>query len=156
LKTTRKHGKRIFPAATLTAIQDEIAAGETLHRAEIRLIIEPSHDMATVFSGMTSRQRALELFTLYRIWDTEENCGVLVYINLADRQVEIVADRGIARLISTDDWQAVCAIMTAGFAQDDYHNSVIAGMRQLNTLVQKHFPEGKPQSNQLSNQPILL
>lgn len=156
LTTTKAVGKRTFPAATLAAIQAKIAEGEALHRAEIRLIVEPSHDLATVLSGMTSRERAAELFTLYRIWDTEENCGVLIYINLADHQVEIVADRGIARLIPAADWQAVCTTMTNGFAQNNYHDSVIAGMHQLNTLVQKYFPEGEPQFNQLSNRPILL
>jgi uncharacterized membrane protein len=156
LTTTKTAGKRIFPAATLAAIQATIAEGEAIHRAEIRLVVEPSHNLAIVLSGMTSRQRAAELFTLYRIWDTEENCGVLIYINLADHQVEIIADRGITRLISAADWQAVCTTMTNGFAQGNYHDSVIAGIRQLNTLVQKYFPEGRPQFNQLSNQPILL
>ena len=111
-------------------------------------------------SGMTSRERAGELFTHYRIWDTEENCGVLIYINLADHQVEIIADRGIARLIPNDHWQAVCKTMTNGFAQGLYHDSTLNGLQQLNAILKKYFPESEstqgPQHNQLSNQPILL
>lgn len=156
LTTTKFAGKKAFPTATLSALQSTIAEGESVHRAEIRLIVEPSLDLPAVLSGMTSRERASELFTLYRIWDTEENCGVLIYINLADHQVEIIVDRGIARLVSAATWQTVCTTMTTGFAQGNYHDSAIAGLRQLNTLLQGHFPEGDIQSNQLSNQPILL
>lgn len=160
LKTTKGDGKKAFPSTTLAAIQTVIADGEGKHRAEVRLIVEPSLDLATIFGGMTSRQRAGELFTDYRIWDTEENCGVLIYINLADHQVEIIADRGIARLVSHDHWQAVCKTMTDGFAQGLYHDSVLNGLSQLNAILKKYFPEGdtpfSPQPNQLSNQPILL
>jgi uncharacterized membrane protein len=159
-KTTKVQGKKAFPSATLAAIQAIIADGENKHRAEVRLIVEPSLDLAAIISGMTSRERAGELFTDYRIWDTEENCGVLIYINLADHQVEIIADRGIARLIPNDHWQAVCKTMTDGFAQALYHDSALNGLTQLNAILKKYFPEGEsahsPQPNQLSNQPILL
>lgn len=156
LTTTRIAGKRAFPTTTLNAIQSAIAEGEAVHRAEMRLIVEPSLDICEILTGMTSRQRASELFTLYRIWDTEENCGVLIYINLADHQVEIIADRGLTRLIPAEDWQRACKKMTDGFAQGNYHDSVIDGITHLNTLMQRHFPEGDSQPDQLSNQPIML
>ena len=89
LRTTPAAGRRSFPPATLKAIEETIAAGETRHRAEVRLIVEPALDMQAVLSGVQARERARELFAHYRVWDTEENCGVLVYVNLADRQVEI-------------------------------------------------------------------
>ncbi|MFC7297520.1 TPM domain-containing protein [Herminiimonas aquatilis] len=160
IKTTKAHGKSAFPKTTLSAIQALISEGENRHRAEVRLIVEPSLDLAAVMRGMTSRERAGELFTQYRIWDTEENCGVLIYINLADHQVEIIADRGIARLIPQDHWQAVCKTMTDGFAQGLYQDSALNGLQQLNAILKKYFPEREaphpPQANQLSNQPILL
>lgn len=160
LTTTKMHGKKAFPGTTLAAIQAIITEGESRHRAEVRLIVEPSLELAAVMGGLTSRERAGELFTDYRIWDTEENCGVLIYINFADHQVEIIADRGIARLISNDHWQAVCKTMTDGFAQGLYHDSAVNGLTQLNAILKKYFPEGEsshaPQSNQLSNQPIML
>jgi uncharacterized membrane protein len=134
-----------------------IAAGEATHRAEVRVIVEPSLTLNEVLSGMTSRQRASELFTLYRIWDTDENCGVLIYINLADHQVEIIADRGLTKRILPDDWQYICTTMTNGFAQDEYHDSVIAGLRQLNALLKRRFPDASStQFDQLSDLPILL
>lgn len=156
LLSTRYSGRKAFPCATLTAIQQAITAGESVHRAEIRLIVEPSLELSAVLAGIGSRDRAHELFAQYGIWDTEENCGILIYIDLADHQVEIVADRGIARLIPAHHWQAVCKTMTTGFARGEYHDSVIAGIRQLNTVLHDYFPEGEAQSNQLSNQPILL
>jgi uncharacterized membrane protein len=157
LTTTRVEGKRLFPPETLTTIQSMIAAGEATHRAEVRVIVEPSLTLNEVLSGMTSRQRASELFTLYRIWDTDENCGVLIYINLADHQVEIIADRGLTKRILPDDWQYICTTMTNGFAQDEYHDSVIAGLRQLNALLKRRFPDASStQFDQLSDLPILL
>ena len=160
LTTNRLSGKKAFPIETLKTIQSVIAEGEALHRAEVRLIVEPALDLHAAWNGMTSRERARELFTQYRIWDTEENCGVLIYINLADHQVEIIADRGIARCVPTSGWQSVCATMTSGFARQIYHDSTIAGLKQLNALLREHFPENASselnQNNQLSNQPILL
>jgi uncharacterized membrane protein len=157
LTTSRVEGKRLFPPETLTTIQSVIAAGEATHRAEVRVIVEPSLTLNEVLSGMTSRQRASELFTLYRIWDTDENCGVLIYINLADHQVEIIADRGLTKRVLPDDWQYICTTMTNGFAQDEYHDSVIAGLRQLNALLKRRFPDASStQFDQLSDLPILL
>lgn len=156
LSTTRYSGKKAFPCATLTAIQKAIAAGESVHRAEIRLIVEPSLELSAILAGVSSRARAHELFSQYRIWDTEENCGILIYIELADHQVEIVADRGIARLIPSHEWHAVCKTMTTGFAQGAYHDSVLAGIQQLNAVLKEHFPDTGTQANQLSNKPILL
>jgi uncharacterized membrane protein YgcG len=156
LTTTRYSGKKAFPCATLGAIQQAIAAGESVHRAEIRLIVEPSLEFSAIVAGLSSRARAHELFSQYRIWDTEENCGILIYIDLADHQVEIVADRGISRLIPQHHWHAVCKTMTSGFAKGEYHDSVIAGIRQLNAALQEHFPDNGAQANQLSNKPILL
>jgi uncharacterized membrane protein YgcG len=157
LITTRAAGKRMFPPQTLTSIQSTIAAGEAMHRAEIRVIVEPSLNLSEVLSGMTSRERASELFTLYRIWDTEENCGVLIYMNLADHQVEIIADRGLTTRVSSDNWHYICTTMTRGFAKGNYHDSVLEGLTQLNALLKKNFPEGQSQQiDQLSNLPILL
>lgn len=156
LVTTSAEARRLFPPKTLEAIQKVIAEGETLHRAEVRLIIEPSLSIQAVLNGTSSRERALELFSLYRIWDTEENCGVLVYIELADHKVEIVADRAANRVISEAEWQAVCQTITQEFARKAYGDGVIAAMKQLNALLHSRFPDDGSLPNQLSDQPILL
>jgi len=156
LFTTKAAGRRAFPPATLQAIQDTIAEGETQHRAEIRVIIEPALVAGAVLRGVAARERARELFSHYQIWDTEENCGILLYVNIADRKVEIVADRTAARLLKAAEWQAVCATMTAGFARGEFHTSAVAALRQLNALLKERFPAAGRRENQLPDRPIVL
>lgn len=156
LRTTTAAGKRAFPEKTLNAIEEAITEGERRHRAEVRVIVEPSLDLQEVLAGVSPRDRARELFAQYGVWDTEENCGVLVYVNLADHQVEIVADRGVGRIVAAADWQAVCRTMTQGFARGDYHNSTLAALAQLNALLQEHYPDDGSTRNQLANQPVML
>jgi uncharacterized membrane protein len=156
LRTTSAAGRRSFPPTTLKAIEETIAAGETRHRAEVRLIVEPALDMQAVLSGVQARERARELFAHYRVWDTEENCGVLVYVNLADRQVEIVADRGVGKVAAAKEWHAICRTMTQGFAQGAFHDSVIAALTQLNALLERHYPDDGSTRNQLSDKPVVL
>ena len=122
----------------------------------MRLIVEPALDLAELLRGASARQRALELFADYRIWDTEENCGVLIYINLADHKVEIVADRGIGRAIGAPEWEAICKTMTQDFAQGCFHDSVLAALGQLNALLQQRFPANGPRPDQLSNRPLII
>lgn len=156
LYTTARAGKRAFPASTLKAIERAIAEGESRHRAEVRIIVEPALSAQAVLQHMSSRERARELFAHYRIWDTEENCGVLVYVNLADHKVEIVADRGVGRKIDASDWHAVCRTMTLGFAQGNFHDSMIDALSQLNGLLQAHYPDDGSARNELSDKPIML
>ncbi|HEY4073702.1 MAG TPA: TPM domain-containing protein [Herbaspirillum sp.] len=155
--TTKRAAKRLFPPASLLAIQEAIAAGEATHRAEVRVIIEAALTPGFILQGGTARRRAVELFTHYRIWDTEENCGLLLYINLADHKVEIIADRGVDRVISKPEWQAVCKTVTTGFASDAYHDSLPTALAQLNVLLTRHYPQiGQEQRNQLSDKPVIL
>ncbi len=156
LTTTTRVGRRAFPEETLKAIEEAIADGEKRHRAEVRVIVEPALTMFAVLNGVAPRERARELFAHYGVWDTEENCGVLVYVNLADHQVEIVADRGIGRSVAAQDWQAICRTMTQGFARGDYHNSTLAALAQLNALLQEHYPDDGSTRNQLADRPVML
>jgi uncharacterized membrane protein len=156
LVTTKHTARRLFPAASLQAIQSAIAAGEVTHRAEVRVIIEAALPLAFVLQGGTARRRAVELFTHYRVWDTEENCGLLLYINLADHKVEIVADRGVDRAVGKKDWQAVCQTVTSGFSAGVYHDSVPAALVQLNLLLTGHYPQIGAHHNQLSDKPVML
>lgn len=120
------------------------------------MIVEPALGLQAVLQKMSSRERARELFTHYRIWDTEENCGVLVYVNLADHKVEIVADRGAGRAISAAEWQAVCRTMTHGFARGAFHDSAVAALDQLNRLLQERYPDDGSRANELTDKPLIL
>ena len=156
LFTTSRAGKKAFPETTLQAIQEVITAGEKLHRAEVQLIVEPSLPLSEIWEGTSSRERAIELFSTHRIWDTEENSGILIYIDLADHQVEIVADRGIDHITTSDEWRSICQTMTSGFAQGNYHDSAIAALKLLNDILHDHLPDLEGQPDQLPNRPIIL
>lgn len=156
LFTTSAGARKRFPARALQAIQATVAAGEKLHRAEVRLIIEPALPLGDLLQGTHSRARARELFSLYRVWDTEENCGVLVYINLADHKVEIIADRASGRALTPADWKRVCETMTNGFANGIYEQSVQAALETLNGLLHQHFPGQGASTNELSDRPLIV
>lgn len=157
LTTTRSAARRAFPAQTLAALHAAIGNGEATHRAQLRLIIEPGLSLPALSDGLTARGRAHALFSHFRIWDTEENVGVLIYINLADHAVEIVTDRAVGRAIGHHEWEAACALMTRGFAQGRFHDSALAGVAEVNRLLQSHFPAGDaPRSNELSDRPVIL
>ena len=156
LTTTAAAGRRAFPAASLAAIQDAIAQGERVHSAEVKLIVEAALGIGAVLGGTAMRARALALFAQYGIWDTEDNCGVLIYVNLAQRAVEIVADRNVGRRIKPAEWQALCATMTQGFAAGAFHQSTLAAIGALNELLRQHFPSTGAHPNQLSNEAIIV
>ncbi len=155
-RSTAAVGRRAFPPPTLAAIEAAIAQGEQTHSAELRLIVEASLDAPSILQDITTRQRALALFSEYGVWDTEANCGVLIYINLADHEVEIVADRNVNRLISSEQWQTICQTMTQGFARGAFHESTLGAIAKLNELLRQHFPDSSVQPNQLPNEPIIL
>lgn len=156
LMTGQASGRRAFPKEALADIQRTIAEGEKLHRAEVRIIIEPALPLDDVLDNVHPRARARTLFSDYRVWDTEENCGVLIYLNLADHQVEIVADRGVGRLVQPAEWQAVCDTLTSQLRRGAYRDSTIAALAQLNELLQQRLPATGDRVNQLSDKPIIL
>jgi uncharacterized membrane protein len=154
--TSASDGRRCFPAVTLQAIERAITEGELRHRAEVRLIVEPSLTMGAAFHNVSNRERARALFAQYGVWDTEENCGVLVYVNLAAREVDIVADRHVGRLVADSEWQTICRTLTQGYAANDYHGSTLSALEQLNTLLARHYPADGSRPNQLPNQALIL
>ena len=149
-------GRRAFPQEALAEIAAAIAAGESSHRGELRLIVEAAMPAQLAWAQVSNRQRALALFAEYGVWDTEDNCGVLIYVNLAERAVDIVADRAIGRKIEAATWQAMCATMTEGFARGDYRASTLAAIAHANALLREHFPAMGARPNELPDAPILL
>ncbi|WP_329955999.1 TPM domain-containing protein [Collimonas silvisoli] len=156
LVTTKGSARNAFPAMALKAIQHKIAEGEITHRAEIRMIIEAALSLPAVLNGVTSRNRAHELFAHYRIWDTEENVGVLLYADLADHKVEIIVDRAVARVIKSAEWQTVCKSMTKEFANGAFHGSTLSALEQMNGLLARRFPRHGGKRNELSNKALEL
>jgi len=153
------HGsvRRAFPKAALARIEAAIAEGEKRHRGQVRFAVEPALPPARVLRRVMPRERALEMFGDLRIWDTAENCGVLVYLLLADRDVEIVADRGIHGHVGSAAWETVCGKMEAAFRDGRFVEGVIAGITEINALLARHYPrDGRAGDNELSNRPVVL
>lgn len=155
-RSSASEAKQAFPDTTLDAIAEAIDLGERGHRGEVRLIVEKSLPFEAAWDGITNRQRALGLFADYGVWDTEDNCGVLIYVNLAEHKVDIVADRGIDRKIDAATWQAVCRTMTDGFRQGRFHDATLAAVAQVNDLLRQHFPSSGERPNELPDRPLML
>lgn len=155
-RATAARGRAMFPPESLVKIGAAITAGELRHRGELRLIVENSMPPDAIWSDLTNRQRAIALFAEYGVWDTEDNCGVLIYVNLAEHKVDIVVDRNIGRKIAPATWQQVCRTMTEGFARGDFHASTLAAVEQVNTLLAEHFPANGARANELPDHPIVM
>jgi uncharacterized membrane protein len=154
--TDQASARRRFSTTELDRIERAIAAGEARHRGQVCVAIEASLPLARVLSKVSPRDRALEVFGLARVWDTEDNCGVLLYVLLADRDVEIVADRGIHAKVGDEAWEAICRRMEAAFSQRRFGEGLAAGVGEVNALLEQHYPGGGRGANELANRPLLL
>src|SRR5688572_18895654 len=149
--------KRAFPESSLRKIEAAIAAGEQQHRGQVRFVVEPSLPLGRVLNRLSARERALEVFSELRIWDTEEDCGVLLYLLLADRDVELVADRGIDRRVGAAMWESICRKMEASFREGEFTAGVETGIAEINALLSQHFPRaGAEFANELPDRPVML
>lgn len=147
---------RRFPSKTLDAIQHEVALQEERHRGEICFVVEAELTSAQLWRELGSRDRARQVFALRGVWNTEENNGVLIYLLLAERRVEIVADRGIDSRVAAEEWQPICRAMEKHFAEGRYEEGAIAGVRAVSELLARHFPAGEKARNELPDRPILM
>ena len=145
-----------FPKAVLKDIEKSVKLSERLHRGEIRFAIENSLSPGWVWRGTSARQRATQVFSNLRVWDTEENSGVLIYVLLADREVHIVADRGISRRVTQAEWDTVAQAMQEAFRVGDFRSGSLKGIEHITTMLSTHFPPGANNLNELSNKPVIV
>ncbi len=156
LLTPRWAARRAFPSSTLAAVTVAVEASERLHSGELRFVVEAALDWPHLIRGTTARERALQLFSELRVWDTEHNSGVLIYVLLADRQVEIIADRGIHRAVGDAEWAAVCGRMEAAFGRGEFEKGAVEGVREVGVLLTRHFPAQGENPDELPNQAVVL
>ena len=147
---------RAFPRSTLLAIEQAIKASETAHVGEIRFVVEGALDGTPLFKGQSARERALDVFSQLRIWDTEHSNGALIYLLLADRDVEIVADRGIHAKVGSGGWETICRTMEAAFQQANYEGGVVGGIQAVTRHLVEHFPASGDDRNELLDKPVVL
>jgi len=150
--TTRRH----FGPKVLGAIEAAIRETEARHAGEIRFAIETALDMAELVEDLAPRRRAMQVFGQLGVWDTAHNNGVLIYVLVADRVVEIVADRGIAARIPQSDWDSVCREMERHYRERRFSEGSVAGVYGIGRLLARHFPDRRQDADELPNQPVLL
>lgn len=148
--------RRAFPPAVMRAIRDKIGEQEKRHGGELRFAVEASLPLAQLWHDDDARSRALELFGQLRVWDTEHNSGVLIYLLLADKRVEIVADRGIDGKVGNAAWAAICGEMQRAFADGRFEQGVSIGVAAISDLLARHYPLTETDSNELPNEPVVL
>lgn len=150
------HTKRAFPSALLNTIEQMINTGEKVHGGELRFVVEGSISFTALRNEQTPQQRALEVFSFIRMWDTQERNGVLIYLLLADQAVEIIADRGVHAHVGSEGWTAICQQMESHLRTADYKNGVIVGIQAVNQLLSTYYPRSHEQVNELPNAPVIL
>ena len=138
----------------MAAIEEAISTSEARHGGEIRFAVEATLHPVDVLRSVTPRARALEWFARCGVWDTEANNGVLIYLLLADHDVEIVADRGFNGKVQPEEWAAICRTMEQAFARGAYEEGVVAGVHAVGDLIQRHYPA--TDRNELPNQPLVV
>ena len=156
LRTDHRTARSVFPPAALDRIQRVIAEGERRHVGQVCFAVEAALPLSLVLQHETPRARALETFARLRVWDTEHNSGVLVYVLLADKDVEIVADRGIHRQVGETAWRDICQTMESAFGEGRFEAGAVAGIEAVSALLARHFPRAEAGGNELPDQPVIL
>jgi uncharacterized membrane protein len=147
---------RVFPPQALAAIEAAIKASETAHTGQIRFVVEGALDGAPLFRDQPARERALDVFSQLRIWDTADNNGVLIYLLLADHDVEIVADRGIHARVGAAGWEKICKEMETDFRAGNFERGVIKGIEAVSRELTTHFPRSGGGTNELPDAPVVM
>ena len=145
---------RAFSSRDLSRIEEAIKASETQHDGELRFVVEAG--LPWGFLRQPTRTRAEALFSDLRVWDTKNNSGVLIYVELVDRRIEIVADRGIAAKVAQSEWNAICGTMEVEFKRKNYCEGALRAIEATTQILARHFPPGQLNPNELSDKPAVL
>lgn len=148
--------RRIFAPDVMAVIERAIKAGEATHSGQVRFVVEGALDGAPLFRDQPARERALDVFSQLRIWDTADNNGVLIYLLLADRDVEIVADRGVHAKVGAAGWEEICKAMEAEFRAGHFESGVIKGIETVSQHLAAHFPKQGASRNELPDTPVVM
>ena len=148
--------RRLLDAAALKRIESRVAASEQRHSGEIRVMVEAGLPLSYLRRGARPRDRAVKLFGKLGVWDTERNNGVLIYLLLAERAIEIVADRGLNRVVSPAEWAEIAASMQSAFQAGDFEAGLLRAVDAVDALLVRHFAArpGDVDVNELPDAPL--
>ncbi|WP_298932788.1 TPM domain-containing protein [uncultured Ramlibacter sp.] len=149
--------RKALPPELLQRLQQRVAASERRHSGEIRIYAEAGLPTSYIWRGASARERAVAMFGKLRVWDTEHNNGVLVYLLLAEHAIEIVADRGLNSRVDPQEWQRIIARMGAAFRDQRFEDGLTQALEEVSALLVQHFPlaDGQTNPNELPDQPAL-
>jgi uncharacterized membrane protein len=145
-----------FPADVLNDIEKAVKQSESQHSGELRFAIENSLAPGWVWHRMAARHRAAQVFSNLRVWDTEENSGVLIYVQLADREVHILADRGISKRVEQAEWDRIAQLIQTQFHDKRFREGSLQGIAEITNLLAAHFPANSDNDNELPNRPVII
>ncbi|MDM0077485.1 TPM domain-containing protein [Variovorax sp. J2P1-59] len=150
--------RHALPPDVLERLERRVGASERRHSGEIRICVEAGLPMSYLWRDARPRERAITLFGKLRVWDTEDNNGVLIYLLLAEHAIEIVADRGIDAHVSDEDWAAMARRMGAAFREGRFEDGLTQALEEVSALLVEHFPlaEGQADRNELPDAPVVL
>ncbi|CAN5588942.1 TPM domain-containing protein [soil metagenome] len=150
--------RRVLSPDALERLARRVAASEQRHSGEIRLCIEAGLPTSYLWRGAPARERAVMLFGKLRVWDTEHNNGVLIYLLLAEHAIEIVADRGIDRAVRAEAWDALTQRMGTAFREGRFEDGLTDALAEVSVLLVAHFPlaEGAADRNELPDAPVVM
>jgi uncharacterized membrane protein len=149
--------RKAIPPELLERLAQRVAASEKRHSGQIRIYVEAGLPMSYLWRAATARERAVAIFGKLRVWDTEHNNGVLVYLLLAERAIEIVADRGLDRHVAPEEWKAIVARMSGAFREGRIEDGLTQALEEVSALLVQYFPvaEGEAHRNELPDEPVL-
>lgn len=149
--------RRAIPDALLERLAGRVAASEQRHTGEVRIYVEAGLPLSYLWRDATPRERAIAMFGKLRIWDTEQNNGVLIYLLLAEHAIEIVADRGLAQHVPQQEWKAIVDRMGSAFREGRFEDGLTQALEEVSALLVQHFPlaEGARNDNELPDRPVL-
>ncbi|HZF15537.1 MAG TPA: TPM domain-containing protein [Steroidobacteraceae bacterium] len=155
LFATQRGVRTAFTRTVLDAIENAIRASEATHAGEIRFVIEGALHPVPIWRGVSAAERAKRVFAEFDVWDTAANSGVLIYVLMADRAVEIVADRGFAGRVDPSEWGAACRAIETEFPRGRYREGAVAGVEAVGRLIARHFPAPQGNPNELADRPVV-
>lgn len=146
----------VFTPDLMRQIEERIVEAERHTLGELRFVVEGGLPPLQVMRGYNSRDRALDLFSQLHVWDTEHNSGILIYVQMLDRKVEILADRGIHARVGNEVWRNICHDMEVAFRHRQFAEGCFQALDAAHALLKEHFPAAGNNPDELPNSPVIL
>ena len=147
---------KVFNRKALAQITTAITSSELGHSGQIRFVVETSLPLSHLLKNITPRKRAIEVFSKLGVWDTEQNNGVLIYLLISEKVIEIVADRGISTRVNSDFWHEICHLLRDKFKVGAFEDGVLEAIFEVDQVLRREYPNSEISPNELPDSPVIL